>query len=56
MQGLDDVSTVQIKQMIRKAEYEILVTGNTPYGQRYKTNMQVHLDELCKELGTREEC
>lgn len=56
LQNVTDIPTVQLKQMIRKAEHEIMVTGGTPYGQRYKATVQEGLDQLCRELGTREEC
>lgn len=56
LQNVSDLSTPELKQMIRKWEHEIGVTGNTPYGTRYKATCQESLDQLCKELGTREEC
>ncbi len=56
LMNVNDIPTAQLKQMIRKWEYEIMTTGDTPYGRRYKATAQESLDQLCTELGTREEC
>ncbi len=41
-------TTVELKTGIRNMEHRILVLG--------KTDEQHILDEMCRELGTREEC
>jgi hypothetical protein len=54
---LGHIPTVQLKQMIRKAEHELDTTGtHNAYCIRYRETVQANLDEFCKELGTREEC
>ncbi len=59
-QNLSDVSTVQLKQMIRKNEYELdmlpRLGEGSAYAERCRVTFQDTLDALCKELGTREEC
>jgi hypothetical protein len=54
---LSHVPTAQLKQMLRTAEHEHMMTPeHNAYCVRYREGTQTHLDELCKELGAREEC
>jgi hypothetical protein len=54
---LSHVPTTQLKQMIRAAEHEHMTTPeHSAYCVKYREATQAHMDELCAELGAREEC
>ncbi len=60
LQNVTDIPTAQLKQMIRKAEHEIdmlpRLGEGSAYAEQCRANFQASLDQLCTELGTREEC